>query len=307
MLREITHNELQVFILESEHLSVELVPAMGGKISSIYNKKIDREFLWINQHLPFTPAEPGSEYDPAFLGGIDELFPNDVPEIIDAIAYPDHGELWTTGLKCIPQDNKLLCTATLSTSGIYYSKTVSLDEHTAAIHIDYLLRNDTNEKRHFLWKQHAALKINAGDKVVSPARYGLVADADYSRFKNEKAPFLWPRIENVDASVIPEVSNSMDFFYLYDIAKGTMQLHSADDQWVFAYDYDTNVFPYQWLFASYGGFMHHYTTVLEPCTNMPILVNEAIKQHQSAFLEAGASLNTRVRIYAGEKNNYLPL
>ena len=83
-----------------------------------------------------------------------------------------------------------------------------------------------------------------------------------------------------------------------------MQLLSNNGQHVFSYRYDTNIFPYQWYFASYGGFLDHYTVILEPCTNMPISVNEATAKGQSAVLAPGQSLTATVQIYTGEKINY---
>ena len=86
-------NGIEVLTMENEHLKCSLVPALGGKLISVYNKSLQKEFLWINQHLELAVNEPGAEYDPNFLGGIDELIPNDIPEKIDGIEYPDHGEL----------------------------------------------------------------------------------------------------------------------------------------------------------------------------------------------------------------------
>ncbi len=80
-----------------------------------------------------------------------------------------------------------------------------------------------------------------------------------------------------------------------------MQLLSGDGRHVFRYQYDTSVFPYQWYFASYGGFFNHYTAILEPCTNMPMSVNEAKEKRQCAVLVPGETLRTTVRMYAGEK------
>lgn len=85
---------------------------------------------------------------------------------------------------------------------------------------------------------------------------------------------------------------------------GEMQLLSSDEKYLFSYNYDLKLFPYQWYFASYGGFFSHYTAILEPCTNMPISVNEARAKGQCAVLEPGEELSTTVRIYAGEKDNY---
>jgi len=123
-------------------------------------------------------------------------------------------------------------------------------------------------------------------------------DTEYSRFASLDE-FVWPMIEGVNASIIPSKNNTMDFFYFYDTAIGEMELLSADESSVFRYSYDKNIFPYQWYFASYGKFLDHYTAILEPCTAMPISVNDAIKLNQCSVLKPNEELNTVVKIYAG--------
>ena len=131
-----------------------------------------------------------------------------------------------------------------------------------------------------------------------------MVDLDYSRYKTLQ-PFKWPLIENTDAGVVPTKNNSTDFFYLYDIPTGNMMLQSAEEDQLFGYSYDTKVFPYQWYFASYGGFLNHYTVILEPCTNMPMSVNDAIDIKQSAMLNSGETLTTTVHIFAGKKKQFI--
>jgi hypothetical protein len=63
--------------------------------------------------------------------------------------------------------------------------------------------------------------------------------------------------------------------------------------------FDRQVFPYVCYFASYGGLDGHYTAVLEPCTAMPVPVNEAARLNQCSVLEPGRRVETRVSIYAG--------
>jgi hypothetical protein len=67
----------------------------------------------------------------------------------------------------------------------------------------------------------------------------------------------------------------------------------------FTYAFDRTVFPYTWMFASYGGFDGHYTVILEPCTAMPISVNDAAARKQCSRLEPSQTLETSVTIYAG--------
>lgn len=297
-------NGVDIFILENDQLKVTVAPSLGGKILSVYNKPLGREFLWTNKNLQITTHEPGADYDSNFLGGIDELIPNDIPESIDGIAYPDHGELWTTKLQHETSENSIRVYGQLRLCSLHYSKTVSLDPAEPLVHLAYSVKNNSEERRNFLWKLHAALDIGEGDKILTSANKAKVVDPEYSRFKKQLDEFAWPDIENTDASIIPGINGSMDFLYLYDTPAGKMQLLNKAG-YLFSYNYDTAVFPYQWLFASYGGFLDHYTAILEPCTTMPISVNEAKSLKQTAALEPGQSLNTAVTIFAGEKKNYI--
>ena len=81
-----------------------------------------------------------------------------------------------------------------------------------------------------------------------------------------------------------------------------MNFLSEGGNHLFRYQYDKKIFPYQWYFASYGGFLNHYTAIIEPCTSMPMSVNNAKALHQCTVLEPGEEINTLVSIYAGKNN-----
>jgi hypothetical protein len=297
-VKQSNRNGVEVFILENKHLAVEIAPSIGGRITSLYHKLLGKEFLWNNKNLALQQNREGDEYDPNFWGGIDELIPNDIPETIDSIAYPDHGELWTTALQSGVLNKKVTVSGKLKLSGLHYEKSVYLDEELPMVHADYKIKNESGARRHFLWKLHAALNIAPGDKIITDARKARIVDPGYSRFKFAEE-FSWPQIENSDASAIPANNGTMDFFYLYDITEPEMKLEGADGS-LFSYKYDKKIFPYQWYFASYGGFLNHYTAVLEPCSSMPLSVTEAIRAGQCSILEPGEEINTTVYIYAGE-------
>ncbi len=297
-------NNLTVYTIENAHLSIVVVPALGGKITSVFNKRLNNEFLWNNSSLVLQAHNAGADYDLNFFGGIDELLPNDVPEIIDGISYPDHGELWTTNLECeITGEVSLHVFGTLMKSGLYYSKHIQLQENSPEILIEYKIINSTPHTRHFLWKLHAAVAIKEGSCLITNAKHAQVVDPEYSRFA-DTSTFSWPQIQGVDAGRVPENNSTMDFFYLFNALTGEMHLQNDSGDLLFGYNYDKSVFPYQWYFASYGGFLNHYTAILEPCSNMPMLVNEAIEKNQSAVLKAGEELTTTVKIFAGEKKKY---
>jgi hypothetical protein len=292
---------LDILTIENGCLRVDVVPALGGKISSVYNKRFDKEFLWHNVGFALRENQPGDDYDSNFWGGIDELLPNDLPEQLDGIAYPDHGELWTARLDYSMLDSGVTVYGLLPLSGLYYQKTIHLHADVSKINVVYNIVNRTNTRRKFLWKLHAALHIAEGDRMVSGARKAKIVSPGASRF-DEAGVFQWPNIQGIDASVVLRKDNTMDFFYLYDSPEGEMSLITENGRYRFSYHYDQHVFPYQWYFASYGQFRDHYTAILEPASAMPATVNEAAELGQCSVLEPGEEINTLVTIYAGENN-----
>ncbi len=295
---------IEIIRLENSTISIDVAPSVGGKIVSIYSKILSCEFLWTNHLLKIQRYPIGTSYDPYFYGGVDELLPSDITEIVQGMEYPDHGELWTMGLNYRIEGSALNLFNKLSLCELYYEKIITIDKSEPLIHIDYTIRNDAAAVRNFLWKLHAALQIGESDQIECFARKAQVVDPDYSRFKSTR-PFNWPIIEDTDASIVPEKNGSMDFYYLFGNQKGEMSMISSRKGSRFTIFFDTGIFPYLWYFASYGGFLDHYTAVLEPCTTMPISVNEAIALKQCSALEPGKSIKTRVSIYAGSINQSL--
>jgi len=292
-------NGLEVISGENDNIRFEMVPALGGKLTSVFNKKLQKEFLWHNTDLVLAENDAGADYDSNFWGGIDELLPNDIPENVDGIDYPDHGELWTTKLQHTHTDAGISVFGQLPKSGLYYKKTISFLEGVPAIKLEYQLVNRAEKRRHFLWKLHAALHIEPGDHLESPAAKARVVYPQSSRF-GDRDEFNWPNIEGVNAAVVPKKNGTMDFFYLYDLPEDRMSLVSNQGNHRFTYGYDGAVFPYQWYFASYGQFRNHYTAILEPASAMPVSVNEAAALGQCSVLEPGERIDTVVTIYAGE-------
>lgn len=289
---------LPIVRLESAHLQVDIAPGVGGRVVRLIEKAGGYDFLWRNPGLPLELKSSGSEYDPNFYGGIDELLPNDIPEPINGIDCPDHGELWTTPLGWEVAGNRLTLRGELPRFGLLYEREMRLRPDSPSLDFRYRISNPTNRPRQFLWKLHAALAVQAGDVIDCPARHGQIVDPAWSRFKT-LAPFEWPNLEGVSANVVPARNGTMDFFYLFNLAAGEMSWRRPSSGLRFGYRFDLKVFPYAWLFASYGGFMGHYTIILEPCTAMPMSVKEAAGKQQCSRLEPGQILETAVTLYAG--------
>jgi hypothetical protein len=299
----LTLDDVPLVRLESDWLRVDLAPSVGGRIVSVVDRASGYEFLWRNASLRLQRLEAGSEYDPNFYGGIDELLPNDVPEMVNGIACPDHGELWTTPLDHRSEGERLVLRGVLPRFGLEYERALCLRPEAPCLDFTYRLTNRTDQPRQFLWKLHAALAIAAGDVIECPARRGQVVDLAWSRHHTLE-PFDWPVIEGQTANVVPPADGTVDFFYLFELSEGRMAWRRPGTGLRFEYRFDPKVFPFAWWFASYGGFNGHYAAILEPCTAMPLSVNDAAARHQCSMLAPGQSLETEVSIWAGRDVGY---
>ncbi len=287
--------------LENEQLIVEVSPETGGRITRLTHKGLGRDFLWRNPRVPLTRVEAGAAYDPNFTGGIDDIIPSDPPEIIDGLASPDHGELWSLPLESRVEGDGLIVHGRLPVWGLDVTKRVSLRPDGPWVDLDYTLENRSGARRVFLWKLHAALTISPGDIIVCPARAAAVADPAWSRWAATE-PFEWPNVAGSRADLVPQPDGTTDFLFLYGLRAGQVGMLAAGGQQArseLRIEFDVAVFPYVCCFASYGGFDGHYTVILEPCTAMPLSVVEAARLGQCSTLEAGDRIDTRVSIYAG--------
>lgn len=291
-------NGISVIRLANKFLEMEVAPEIGGRILSLRDIRTGYQFLWNNPNLKIEKLPVGSEYDPNFYGGIDELLPNDMPQEINDVLCPDHGELWTQALRYTIQPDGILMEGELPISGLTYRREISICPGRPQIIFNYNIGNPTDKRKEFLWKIHAAMRLKPGDEILCPAQTAVVADSYWSRW-SERTPFAWPMIEGQHADLIPIVDGSTDFLYLYDLKEGMMGWKRSSENLAFVYRFDPTVIPYCWYFASYGGFHGHYTGVLEPCTTMPCSVTAAAKLGQCSVLEPGQVLETTVSIYAG--------
>ncbi len=271
--------------LENKKILVEIAPEVGARIVRFVHKASGYDYLWRNENVPLRLEPPGTEYDPNFYGGIDELLPNDVEETIDGIACPDHGELWTTEFQCDANSTTITLIAKLPGFGLEVRKLYWLVDNACLVASDII--NLSGSTRSFLWKLHAAMKIQPGDQITCGAMRYTAVDPEWSRRGGEGE---WR------GETIPEFDGSTEFLYLHPLEQGLMEW--SNGQRTFKIEFDSKIFPYCWYFASYGGFFDHRVAVLEPCTCMPKEVSLAAPRGQCSVLEPNQSLETVYRYVA---------
>ena len=117
-------------------------------------------------------------------------------------------------------------------------------------------------------------------------------------------PFDWPlaqgkNLDNVDLRRVPPSGGEREFVYVSELPECWCGVDDVDAGASIRMRFDERRMPFLWLFLSYGGWRDCYTAVLEPCTNMPKDLAEAVRTGQSARLEAGAVFQTSVAVTLG--------
>jgi hypothetical protein len=298
-----SYRGLQALVLENERVRAVVLPELGGKIWQLTALRTGRDLLWHNPRLPARPLPFGSVYDDVFLGGWDELFPNDVPEELAGEPYPDHGELWASqwdwSIERAPGEARVILELRTPISACTIVKTLTLRAGAPSLSVRTRIANPTHQALPYLWKQHVAMPTHEPATIGLGATTMLVGDFGSPRAGRPGETYTWPLHRADDgtatdmSSTLPRESRVSEFQYATELAEGRCSLTYADGTGL-ELQFDRDVFRSCWLFASYGGWRDHEVVVLEPCTGYPVSVQEGLAAATHQVLEPGAHVETEL-------------
>lgn len=167
----------QTHVLADEGLEVEVIPAWGGKITRLVDRRTGRDWLWRNPYLPMRPPVWGASFVREFdTGGFDECFPAVSPGPYPAEPWserviPDHGEWWA--LEWIPEGSvrSLRLAATMRGFPLEAERRLTLKSGT--LHLAYRVTNPTDFPFPFIWSAHPLLALETGMVLDLPEGHAL--------------------------------------------------------------------------------------------------------------------------------------
>jgi hypothetical protein len=214
-------------------------------------------------------------YDDVWRGGFEELFPNDAPGDFGGRQLPDHGELWNAPFELVQSTRDAVtlrreCTWVPAT----FEKHVAISPTNSEVNIEYRISNRSPDPLWYLFKLHPALRLEPGDRLLLPGGTITAVTPEFgTRFGGGHA--TWPHAQDrlgrrIDLSRVPPPEDqSREFIYVADLPDGWCGLERTATGERIVFTFSRDLFPYCWLFLSFGGWKDYYTAVLEPCTNMP--------------------------------------
>ncbi|MCW3158053.1 hypothetical protein [Micropruina sonneratiae] len=292
---------LDAVALASDRLRVVVLPGLGGRVWEITDLATGVQPLWHHPRLQPAPVPFGSGYDDNFIGGWDELFPNDLAEELAGEPFPDHGETWSEGWawRVLPgPDAAVELTLHGRISGCRLRRTLRLAPGSPALACEVEVTNTGRDELPMLHKQHLAVALDAGSRVDLPSGCRVeVGPFGRPRAGAGGDRFAWPGQSDFAAPAPP---GTAELLFASDLTQGWCAATRGDGTGI-GVAFDAAAYPACWTFASWGGWRGLEVVVLEPCTGLGLSVAEGVETGRHRVLAPGEAFATTVTavLYSG--------
>ena len=263
---------------------------------------LQRGGRWLrrNHRVPLGSTPSGAVYDDVWQGGSEELFPNDAPTVVDDSFYLDHGELWSVPWQVVrTKDDAIESAVEGPATGVRICKRLSIN--VAELTVRYAFEHSGRIALPHLFKLQAAMDVNTNCQINLPGGFVEKVDHEFGNLLSTTDKQPWPTEVGLpfcrDRS-----SQSNEFFHGSGLPEGWCGItDTRAGSWV-RIDYPTDVFPYCWIFMTYGGWRERSVVVLEPCTNHPKDIEQAISIGTAAVLAPATTREFEVTVSVGSAN-----
>ena len=302
-----TSDGFETIAVNTGALSLCLIPALGGKISSLRDLRTGREWLWRNPRLPYRQAEPDSAYVAvADTGGWDECFPTVAPCAYPSApwagaALPDHGELWAQSPALevsVGTDKVSLNTRWQGVALPYrFERRVRAEAGSDCLRVDYTIANQGQSPLQFIWSLHPLLAIEPGMRLCLPpeARFNRWSSVPEAAVADSGLRFPLS-LGGYDLTSLPDATAAVAVKLWSDpLAEGQGWATVQSSDGALRMRWDPALLPQVGFWLNLGawsgdGGAPYYNLGLEPCLGAQDSLAEAVtRQHVFGELAPGAT------------------
>jgi galactose mutarotase-like enzyme len=319
--RTIWH-DLSAWALETEALRTIIVPEMGAKIASLFDKRSRREWLIGPGDRPFRVVPYGATFVDQDMSGWDEMFPTilacDYPGPGDrqGVFLPDHGEAWTLPWSIDEASDRRL-TLRVEGRALPYHLTRTA-EYSAAdtLQFQYQLINRGADVMPYMWAAHPQFDCGDEAEMMLPPHITTVCNAigEAWGWGVPETRFDWPLATALDGTQVhidrigpPSLKGARKFFVPPEMRAGWAALicHPSED-WL-RMDWDAERIPYVGLWADEGAFNPASVAALEPMTGYYDSLITAWDKQRVSMIEPGETHTWTLTVRVGTASPPGPL
>ena len=301
-------------VLQNDRLRVEILPELGGKLSSLSLAGTGGEFLQapLKPYAERTATEP---FDGADGSGWDECLPSIGPCRLTygegrQAEIADHGDVWRLAWTVDEAtDTVLRMHVELASLPLLFTRTLRLDG--PELQLDYAVHNHGDVPVPCGWSVHPLFAIEPYDRILLPPSVQQVtaqASAD-GRLGAAGSTHPWPVSANardgqpLDLSLAGSQDDGVgDKLVIPSPSEGWCAIERKTLRTRLTLHYDPQAMPYLGLWICYGGWPSDpkakkgYTVALEPC-NLPVdSLSDSLEQGAGAHLAPGEQAHWSLRL-----------
>jgi hypothetical protein len=195
-------NSEETLTLQNEFLQIRILPAFGGKISSLGSARTGEEFLLPPLHR-YRQVSRTAGFHEGDLGGFDECLPSVsiCESTSDEPPVPDHGDLWRSKWHIDSYDRPITIHADSLSRPLRLTRHSWLDGPSLVL--DYDLLNLSDSPTTWLWSAHPLLRIEAGDRILLPDEIKeVVVEYSAAGVFEKNSAIGWPQAQSALGTAI---------------------------------------------------------------------------------------------------------
>jgi galactose mutarotase-like enzyme len=299
-------DELKMYSLTNSELFVEIVPAEGGRVSSLRSLHSGLEFLTQSRRSGRYPtAGLNTRFQDGSCAGIEECLPTVGPcgAETEGGPAPDHGDFWQLPWQVFAASgNEVSISAVGFSRALRFSKRLTLEN--TALRVAYSVENIGSNTQSFLYACHPLFAVSPGDRVLLPNEIRELR-LDYS--KGDRLGILgsiisWPITQaglGLDVARGPEAGTA-EMFYSSRLNETACGIYRETSGQVLEVSFDSKRLPYLGLWLCYGGWPSdgeeplQYAVALEPTTAPCNTLAKAQQTNAAIPLEPGETYDWEI-------------
>jgi len=289
--------------LESELLRVLIVPDLGAKIVSLFDKQHQHEWL-VPPMRPVRQTVFGADFVSQDMSGWDEMMPTISACSWEGHPLPDHGEVWSIPWQLEPHDGGV----TLSIESRvmpYRLKRSAVLATPGCLELRYTLIHTGATAFPYLWAAHPQFAADPQTRIVLPAEVTRVVNvmAAHPDWGETGALHAWPRAVAADGQnlaldrVRPAQQNACRKFYVPpEQAVSTASLFQEEKGCELKLSWLAQDLPYLGLWVDEGVYNVNPVAALEPCSGYYDSLERAVQNGQVTLLQPGEEKNWTLEV-----------
>lgn len=301
IIQNTRYKDVEAVAVETDSLRAVFLPAYGGKLASLVDKRTGREFLVQAPDAQYKKLSYDSDYVASECSGCDDMFPTIDVWYYDRFPWqgarmPDHGEV--AGLPWhFETDSK--GRLHLWVYGVRFpyrlDKWISAQEDSLLI--EYSAHNFSVFDMDFLWAAHTMVNAEPDAQIFVPYGDGSLATTVFSTDPSFGKPgdkLSWPHAVRRDGTTINLRSvgernpqgNNFKYYFDEPMPQGRFGYYFPSDGTKLTIEVPEDKVPYLCFWVNEGGFKNFFNIAPEPCTGAYDQPGAAKAHKQASVLPA---------------------